>query len=451
VSAAISPDGRWVATGTGNGYACKVWDARTGRRLEDFPARNARPAFSPDNRWFVIGTFQEYAFHQLKAGRWESQWRRPRDKGAASAALVAFPRDAQMVALADSAGRIQLLETQQGRELATLAAPDAEELTWLCFSPDGSHLAAGTADGTVLLWDLRRIRARLREMALDWEPPAQPSQSAHDGKPVRIVVDPGDLPDPERESLILALCPFDAQAYSRRGRAYARRDQLPQALDDFRRALALEPDRAEALYERGLVRARQGNYPEAIADWSRTIALKPDHAEAHAARSDAYHSLGRWDEAAGDDLKVAELRPDWPEYHNNGAWLLATHPDPRRRDAGRAVALAHRAVELDPDEGDYWNTMGVAQYRAGDWPGAIQALEHAIALHGRTSHNEFFLAMAHRQLGDKEKARQRYHQAMQWMQQNKSHDEELRRFRAEAAALLKISDPTRAGAEPGRG
>src|SRR5262249_5311504 len=26
--AAISPDGRWVATGTWNGYACKVWDAQ---------------------------------------------------------------------------------------------------------------------------------------------------------------------------------------------------------------------------------------------------------------------------------------------------------------------------------------------------------------------------------------------------------------------------------------
>src|SRR5262249_7752742 len=36
--AAISPDGRWIATGTWNGYACKVWDAQTGRRVQDLPA-----------------------------------------------------------------------------------------------------------------------------------------------------------------------------------------------------------------------------------------------------------------------------------------------------------------------------------------------------------------------------------------------------------------------------
>jgi Flp pilus assembly protein TadD len=147
------------------------------------------------------------------------------------------------------------------------------------------------------------------------------------------------------------------------------------------------------------------DYPEAIAAWSRTITLQPNHADAHVARGDAYYRLNRWDEAARDYVKAAELRPDWPESHNDGAWLLATHPDPRRRDAGRALALARRAVDLDPDDGDSWNTLGVAQYRAGDWPGAIRTLETAITLHGRTRHDEFFLAMARWQLGHQESRR----------------------------------------------
>ena len=235
--AAISPDGRWVATGIWNGSACKVWDAQTGRHLQDLPAQNARTAFSPDNRWLVIETTQEYAFHQLEEDQWQCRQRLPRDNGAWSAGLVAFTRDAQMVALAYSSRRIQLLDTHPWRELATVAAPDSEELTALCFTPDGSQLAAGTRDGTIQLWDLRRIRARLQTMGLDWESPAQPSQSADDGLPVRVEVDLGELPDPARESLILALCPFDAQAYYRRGRAYARREQLRQALEDSRRSL----------------------------------------------------------------------------------------------------------------------------------------------------------------------------------------------------------------------
>jgi WD40 repeat protein/Flp pilus assembly protein TadD len=444
---AISPDGRWVATGTWNGYACKVWDAQTGRCLQDLPARITRPVFSPDNRWLVIETFQEYAFHQLEGGRWQCRRRLPRDKGAASSAgLVAFTRDAQMVAVAYSSRSIQLLDTAEWREQATVSAPDSEVLSWLCLSPDGGQLAAGTVEGTIQLWDLRRIRARLREMGLDWDPPSPPSQSADDGKPVRVAVDPGELLDPVRESLILALCPFDAEAYYRRGRAYTRRDQLREALDDFRRALALKPDHAQAHYHRGLVRARQGKVEEAIADWSRTIALQPDHAEAHASRGDANHSLGRWDEAAADYLKVVALRPDWPEFHNDGAWLLATHPDPRRRDPGRAVALARRAVELDPDDGDYWNTLGVAQYRAGDWNGAIAALEKSVALQDRTSHDAFFLAMARWQRGERDEARLLYDRAVEWMKTFKPNDKDLRRFRAEAAVLLQIEE--RAPSEP---
>jgi WD40 repeat protein/Flp pilus assembly protein TadD len=444
---AISPDGRWLATGTWNGYACKVWDAQTGGCLQDFPARIARPTFSPDHRWLVIGSLEEYAFHQLEEGRWQCRWRLQRDKGASSPGLIASTQDAQMVAVADSSCGIKLLDTNRRREFASLLAPDSAELTALCFGPDGSRLAAGTQDGTIQLWDLRRIRAALRRTGLDWEQPAPPSRSAGDENPVRIEVDRGALPDPERESLILALCPFDAHAYYRRGLASEQRNQLQEALNDFRRALALKPDHAEAHHHRGRVRARQGKYLDAIADWSRTIALEPDHAEAYAARADAHYRLGHWDDAGGDYAKLVELRPDWPEYHNDAAWLLATHPHPKSRDAGRALALARRAVELEPEEGDYWNTLGVAQYRAGDWPGATVALEKAIARHGRIGHDEFFLAMSRWQLGEHSEARRLYDHAVSWMEKNKPHDAELRRFRAEAAELLEIDDPTKSGKE----
>jgi Flp pilus assembly protein TadD len=146
---------------------------------------------------------------------------------------------------------------------------------------------------------------------------------------------------------------------------------------------------------------------------------------------------------------VIALRPDWPEFPNHAARLLATHPDPRRRDPGRAVALARKAFELDVDDADYWNTLGVAQYRAGDWNGAISALKRAIDLHGRTSHDEFFLAMSLWQQGEHDAARHLYDQAAEGMKTGKPNDEELRRFRAEAAELLQITD--RSPSEPKQG
>ena len=43
-------------------------------------------------------------------------------------------------------------------------------------------------------------------------------------------------------------------------------------------------------------------------------------------------------------------------------------------------------------------------------------------------------------VGDNEQARQWYAQGVQWMEQNKLEDEELRCFRVEAAKFLKVED-----------
>jgi len=48
--------------------------------------------------------------------------------------------------------------------------------------------------------------------------------------------------------------------------------------------------------------------------------------------------------------------------------------------------------------------------------------------------------MARWQLGEKEKARTWYDRAGQWMEKNQAQNEELQRFRAEAAELLGIHE-----------
>ena len=92
---------------------------------------------------------------------------------------------------------------------------------------------------------------------------------------------------------------------------------------------------------------------------------------------------------------------------NNLAWLLSTCTDASVRDPERAVELAKNAVEVEPNNGMYWNTLGVAHYRAGNWKTAIEALTKSMELlAGQSkSFNTFFLAMAHWQVGDKPQAR----------------------------------------------
>ena len=124
--------------------------------------------------------------------------------------------------------------------------------------------------------------------------------------------------------------------------------------------------------------------------------------------------------------KASESAPQDASLHNEpGLAFGHLPPDAKLRDPGRAVQLAKRAVELAPNESAYWNTLGAAQYRAGELEQArVEALKKSMELRtgGYTSNDWFFLAMAHWQLGDKDEARKWYDQAVEWMEKNQPQE-----------------------------
>jgi tetratricopeptide (TPR) repeat protein len=147
--------------------------------------------------------------------------------------------------------------------------------------------------------------------------------------------------------------------------------------------------------------------------------------------------LGRQSKAAEPYRKALELGPENPDINNEWAWLLATAPEPCPRDPALAVRLPTKAVRAGPKSADYRNTLGVTHYRNGDAKAAVAELEEALRLRaGGHSFDWFFLAMAHWRLGDRDQARTHFDEAVRWMNKFAPQDEEFRRFRAEAEALL---------------
>jgi tetratricopeptide (TPR) repeat protein len=146
-------------------------------------------------------------------------------------------------------------------------------------------------------------------------------------------------------------------------------------------------------------------------------------------------------EALGLQLRLAAEHSAMPVYGNDLAWLLATCPDVSLRNASQAVEFATKAVADAPQTGNFLNTLGVAHYRAGNWPAAIAALEKSMSLRaGGDAFDWFFLAMAYHRIGDPYRPVLYYVAAVRWMETHNPRDDELRRFRAEAAALLGVRD-----------
>jgi tetratricopeptide (TPR) repeat protein len=239
----------------------------------------------------------------------------------------------------------------------------------------------------------------------------------------------------------LELKPDHVWSWYQRAFAYRHLSQLEKALADATKAVELEPQAWGPHSERAHVLIELGRWEQAVVELTSALELNPGSWSTWHRRGQAYRVLGQWDKAAADYAKVLEGEPHSGQAHNDLAHLLAACPDPKSRNPKRAVELARRAVGLTPQEGVYWNTLGIALYRTGNWNAAVKALEKSMKLRqGGDSLDWFFLAMAHWQLGDKGQAREWHDQAVQWLEKNKPQDEELRRFHSEAAELLEVKE-----------
>jgi serine/threonine protein kinase/tetratricopeptide (TPR) repeat protein len=178
---------------------------------------------------------------------------------------------------------------------------------------------------------------------------------------------------------------------------------------------------------------------EGIGYLRAAVALRPHEPRVLADLGRGYDYLGEFDQAMACYRKALALAPQDVSILNSVAWHFATTAVAKFRDPHQAVKMAKTAVELRPQSGAIRNTLGVARYRAGDFKQAIEDLKQSTRLRkGGSSSDFFFLAMAHWQLGDKDQARKWYEQAIEWMDKNQPENEELRRFRTEAAELLNL-------------
>jgi WD40 repeat protein/tetratricopeptide (TPR) repeat protein len=502
----VSPDGRWVATGShfldGSGVKWKVWEADTGKLVANLPYPDVDDCldFSPDSCWLYVTGKQDrrlevaslpaapfQAATPANSSLWLERWRSELAK-----VQGAFSPDNRVRAHGTDRGAVHLFSVETDQEIAHLPCPDVGLIEDPAFSADGSRLLARARDtSTVYVFDLGRIREQLAELGLDWSD-AQLSLPARTGDEntslapqlqvelidadwatsrarmkeyegqravARLFFNPSDADAHYRlaglqleggrfalaHSHSTAAIAFGRKldgAYSLRAEAALRLKRWDDAAADATYYLKKYPYDTYVRQLRAEANHRRKRHGEAIADLTAILATYPLQVTLYERRADCYEALGQQEKAAADRKKALKLGANDPTRLNSQAWRLVAGPVGERNPV-QALALIRKALEREPDNASFLNTLGVAQYRNGQYTAAITTLEKSLATsQGRSDgFNLFFLAMCHARLRDTESAKECFDRAVKWVEGKKDLQAqivaELKAFRAEAEAELR--------------
>ncbi len=167
---ALSSDGRWAASSGWHSDHVRLWNALTGEKVHDWcPGKQSLVQFTPDSRTLIISRGDEFSFWDVETLQ---PIRRLRRELGLHPGHVAFSADGKLMALEMAPGVTHLKDSATFRTIAKLEDPHGDRSTWLGFTPDGTKLVVVTTNATAIhIWDLRAIRARLKEMNLDWDWP----------------------------------------------------------------------------------------------------------------------------------------------------------------------------------------------------------------------------------------------------------------------------------------
>jgi len=245
-------------------------------------------------------------------------------------------------------------------------------------------IAAVVLVAAALAWTTHDRNADYRSSETLWRTavaarPQNPRAHNNLGQAIHLSGRPGDAMPHYRKALEL-----DAQysqAHFNLGVALADLGRADEAMECYRRALELNPELARAHHNLGAELANRGSLREAIPHFREAVRHAPEWALGH-------HKLGRALSLLGDTTPALEelreairLDPGHWEALADIAWILATEPDSRFRDAERAIQLATRAAELtDYGHAMTLDTLAAAYAAAGRFDEAEASARRALAI-----------------------------------------------------------------------
>lgn len=155
-SVQFTTDGKWMITASGTtglfGQAA-IWDVATGKKLQEFSGHKDvlyAAQISPDKKWLATGSYD----HNILL--WDvATGKQVRALTGHNGAIfdLAFSPDSSTLASASADSTVKVWQVSTGQRLDTLSQPLKEQYS-VIFSPDGNFILAAGADNRIRKWRL---------------------------------------------------------------------------------------------------------------------------------------------------------------------------------------------------------------------------------------------------------------------------------------------------------
>jgi uncharacterized protein with WD repeat len=325
LSVAFSPDGTKLAS-SGVDRTVKIWNLTTGRLECDLRHSPwvGGVAFSPDGRRLASCDLRE------KVTLWDTTtWQQVGVLEGHTLGVwkASFRPDGRRLASASQDQTVRIWDLSTGQELLQLRG-HCDTVFDVAYSPDGTRLASAGKDQSVKVWD-----AESGEQVLTLD--------GHRGTVNGVAFSPDGrrLASAGADGVKL----WDARPWTAGAARELAREREAQGLLNF-------------LFAKPLGK-------EDVMDYLRGPTIRPEVRELALALVDRYR-------AESD-----------PERYHQAAWTIVRQPYLNAFQYDFALRQAQTACRLAPQRGLYRTTLGMAQYRAGQYRAARATLAQADLLH----------------------------------------------------------------------
>ena len=354
----FSPDGRWLASGTSS-WGVAIWDAATGMKLQTLQTHDGpifSVAFSPDGQLLAsAGYDQSVKVWNVTAAKESFTLRHD-----GPVRCVAFSEDGQRLVTGCEDQTVTVWDSATGLELLKLRGHTGSVLS-VAFRPDGQQLASASQDGTIKLWGARA-----------WTPELRVEQQALDF--IRFLI--GHVRS--QEELLNSISTDKTISESVRTRAIELAG--PYWENDIKSRVT---PLVAGLFGKGMLKEE---VIHAITE-NKTIL------EVVRVRA----------------IELAQSLVEDANPLNNVSWLVVSKPDQPIEQYRLALRRIETAHKIDPNNGFFLNTLGVAHYRVGQYEESLKALTRSDELNTKQFGQSLpadvaFLAIVEHKLGHPDRA-----------------------------------------------